>query len=452
MAYDSSNLTMIHGGNGFNLWHYKSSTDLLATIAAYGYMTGPESGSMVKANDRMTVVGADASAEYVVSGGGEGRGVAMDYIDGTRHVRDDKKVYIGTLITQTDLLAGTSHFVGIHVAGYITRMTTVVKKAVTTGGVLTVELAGTAVPGLSITIEDAATVGTVQSAIPDNPYLAANLVPAITAGGTGDIELVGDSSFATAGEVYITIEISPFPSSISNNVMVGNFINQTDLMAATSHFIIAPVAGYIVAGHSVVKKAIASTGGSLTVELGGTAVNGLAVVVANSAAVGDNDTDAPSSLTHATAAVTAGQAIELVGDAAFNSAGELWMSVEINPTTDTDVLAYCSSHIEQVDLLAGTSHFVTAPVSGYISKLSTVVKKAVTTGGAITLELGGEGVLGISNTIADSATVGSLVTSTPTKTNDLSTRVAKGDAIEIVGDTAFATAGELWVLVEITPA
>jgi len=233
--------------------------------------------------------------------------------------------------------------------------------------------------------------------------------------------------------------------------LVGNFINETDLMAATSHFVISPVAGQIETGSSVIKKAIASTGGTLTVEYGGTAVNGLDVVVANSAAVGDNDTDDASSLTHATGLVTANTGVELVGASEFNSAGALWFGVEINPTTNSEKLVYCESFIEQTDLLAGTSHFVIAPCSGHVSRLTTVVKKAVTTGGSITLELGGEAVTGISCTIANSDAVNTIKTSVPSVAGAEYARVTKGDAIEIVGDTAFATAGELWAQITITP-
>ena len=189
----------------------------------------------------------------------------------------------------------------------------------------------------------------------------------------------------------------------------------------------------------------------MTVELGGTAVTGLSCVVANSAAVGDNDTDDAADLSGTTGAVTAGQAIELVGDSAFASSGDLWESVEINPTTDADVLAYASDFIGQTDLLAGTSHFVIAPVSGYIVRARSVVKKAVTTGGTMTIELGGEAVKGLSIVVANSSSVGDIDTGTPDGTNTSDTRVSKGDAIEIVGDATFASAGEVWVQVEIQP-
>jgi len=452
MAYDAKQLTSLAYGNGHSLWHYKASSatgDSLATITAPGYFTG-DSGNGVSPGDRMTITGSDAQADYIISSGGTGSGIHVDLVDGSRRVHEHKKEYYGTLLTQTDLLAGTSHFLFTHAKGYITRFSAVVKKAVTTGGTLTIELAGTAVPGLSITIADADAVGTTYTSVPDNPTLAANLIPELTAGGTGDIELVGDSNFATAGEVYVLVEVSPYDAT-DNNILVGNFINETDLMAATSHFVITPVAGYIETGSTVIKKAISSTGGSLTVEYDTTAVSGLAVVVANSAAVGDNDTDDAASLTGATGLVTANTGVEFVGDATFDSAGALWMGVEINPTDNSDKLVYCDSFIEQTDLLAGTSHFVIAPCSGHISRFTSVVKKAVTTGGTLTLELGGDKVQGIDVVVADSSSVNDIDTDTPAVSGADYTRVTKGDVIEIVGDSTFASAGEVWVQITITP-
>jgi hypothetical protein len=449
MTYSATNLTSLAYGNGHSLWHYKSSSDSLSTISDPGYFTG-DSGNGVNTGDRMTIAGSDSQADFVISSGGENSGIHVDIVDGSRRVHEHNKEYFGALINQIDLLAGTSHFRFTHVKGYITRFSAVIKKTVTTGGVLSVELAGTAVAGLSITIPDGAVAGTVYTSVPDNPTLAANLVPELAAGGTGDIEFVGDSSFGTAGEVYVLAEISPY-TAINNNILVGSFVNQTDLMAATSHFVISPVDGQIETGSTVVKKAIASTGGTMTVEYATTAVNGLSVVVANSAAVGDNDTDDASSLTHATGAITANTGIELVGDAAFDSAGELFMGVEINPTTNSEKLIYVDSLIQQTDLLAGTSHFVIAPCSGHISRMSTVVKKAVTTGGTLTIELAGEKVKGIDVVVANSSAVNVIDTAVPSITGADYTRVTKGDAIEIVGDATFATAGEVFVQITITP-
>ena len=106
--------------------------------------------------------------------------------------------------------------------------------------------------------------------------------------------------------------------------------------------------------------------------------------------------------------------------------------------------------IAETDLLAGTSHFVASPVAGHVTKCTTVVKKAVTTGGAITVEIGGVAVAGLSVVVADSSAVGDIDTDQPTTPTESTAVIAKDGAIEIVGDAAFATAGELHGFVEVT--
>jgi hypothetical protein len=109
-------------------------------------------------------------------------------------------------------------------------------------------------------------------------------------------------------------------------------IDATRLNAGTSVYLVTPEAGFIERMTTVCTTAI-TTGGTLTVENATVAVTGLAVVVA-AASVGDMDTDQPA------AAVLAGNdatgqfaqrgAIEIVGDAAFDSAGALNVEVELN--------------------------------------------------------------------------------------------------------------------------
>jgi hypothetical protein len=76
---------------------------------------------------------------------------------------------------------------------------------------------------------------------------------------------------------------------------------------------------------------------------------------------------------------------------------------------------------------------------------------AVTTGGALTVEIGGTAVTGLTNTIADAATAGTVVTDTPADPYNVTSLVAANGAIELVGDAAFATAGIVSQFVEVTP-
>lgn len=99
--------------------------------------------------------------------------------------------------------------------------------------------------------------------------------------------------------------------------------------------------------------------------------------------------------------------------------------------------------INQTDLLAGTSQELIAPVDGYLVELHTTVQTAVTTGGAITVKTGdalATTVAGLTNTIADAATVGTRLSSSATS-GSASRVVSKGDRISIQSAAGFATAG-----------
>jgi hypothetical protein len=104
--------------------------------------------------------------------------------------------------------------------------------------------------------------------------------------------------------------------------------------------------------------------------------------------------------------------------------------------------------INQTDLLAGTAQNLVAPIAGTIKRLRTIVQTAVTTGGTITLKEGTTLVAGLSVTVANAATVGTVAASTPTA-GDASTVVAAGDRIQVV-PASFATAGAVNYEIEIS--
>ena len=444
MAYNSSNLSLLGGANGFHNWHYRT-TDAMSVVNAAGYFTG-DAINMLGARDLITIEADGSGGTYLVENSGAEVSltpIASDF------VFDRNKVYLTMEIDQVDLLAGTSHFVVSPVAGFVSRMTTVVRSAVTTGGTITLELATVAINGLSNVVADAATAGTLITDAPTSPgkrpESGGNVVAARAA-----IEIVGDAAFATAGQVTVMIEITPDEPN-GNNVYISRYLNQVDLLAATSHFITSPVAGQI-ARMTTVSTVDVTTGGTLTVELGGTAVTGLAVVVGNAGGVGDIDTDVPTSVASATGTVAAGGAIEIVGDAAFATTGTLWCLLEITPATASDAKVYVEDYIQETDLLAGTSHFVAAPCTGHISNVFTASTVDITTGGTITIELGGVAVPGLGVVVGDAGGVGDSDDDAPLVASDANNAVTKGDLIEIVGDAAFAAAGTLGVLIEITPS
>lgn len=110
-------------------------------------------------------------------------------------------------------------------------------------------------------------------------------------------------------------------------------IPATELAAGTSIEIIAPFDGYIDEVQSIVQEAV-GTGGTLTVEINGTPVAGLSVVVADSAAKGDVDTDTPTAKS-STRAFSKGDRLEVIPSAAFATSGALNGNILCN-SADTD--------------------------------------------------------------------------------------------------------------------
>lgn len=109
---------------------------------------------------------------------------------------------------------------------------------------------------------------------------------------------------------------------------------------------------------------------------------------------------------------------------------------------------YIPFEIEQTELLAGTSEEIVCPVAGRITGFRGIVQGAVTTGGAVTLEINTVAVTGASFTLENSATKGTAYNSSAITA--LNT-VAVGDRIEVQPDAAIDTAGQLNGLIEITP-
>lgn len=107
--------------------------------------------------------------------------------------------------------------------------------------------------------------------------------------------------------------------------------------------------------------------------------------------------------------------------------------------------------LNQVDLLAGSTNSaqIQAPISGVCSKVGTVIRKAITTGGTITFQDAATAFVGATITIANSAAQGATQVVTPTS-GDASLVVAKNDVLQVI-PASFATAGEVDGFIEITP-
>lgn len=94
-------------------------------------------------------------------------------------------------------------------------------------------------------------------------------------------------------------------------------LTEAEMDAGGSFWVIPNVTGVVHDAATVVENTV-TTGGDITFEIGGTAVDGLTVTIANSAVAGEVDT-ATATYGHASTAITAGTAIEIVVPAAFNA-------------------------------------------------------------------------------------------------------------------------------------
>ncbi len=101
--------------------------------------------------------------------------------------------------------------------------------------------------------------------------------------------------------------------------------------------------------------------------------------------------------------------------------------------------------INSTDLLAPTNQETVVPFAGYLKTYMLTVQVAVTTGGAVKLQLNGADVTGATVTIADAAAAGTRYTATFTEV-----AVAAGDRIAIVPAAAIATAGSANAVIGFT--
>jgi len=109
---------------------------------------------------------------------------------------------------------------------------------------------------------------------------------------------------------------------------------------------------------------------------------------------------------------------------------------------------YLPFSINDTDLAAGTAQNLIAPAAGSISKVSTIIQVAIVTGGAITVKVGTTDVVGLSITVADSATEGTVQSDTPTV--DGTEVVTAGQRIQIVPSAAFNGGGAVNGVLELT--
>lgn len=130
------------------------------------------------------------------------------------------------------------------------------------------------------------------------------------------------------GSDGVWVDISPAAlTDTTRSIFLPWSINETDTLAGTSAELVCPAAGRIVRNSVIVQKAV-TTGGDVTAAVGVTAVDGLACTIADAATKGTVVTDVPTA-GHASAVVAAGDRIQIIPAAAFNTAGAVSGVLEI---------------------------------------------------------------------------------------------------------------------------
>ena len=117
-------------------------------------------------------------------------------------------VKVQFMVGQTDLLAGTSHFMPSPVKGFVKQYNVSIQIAINTGGALGLELDGVDVFGedgvaLVVTVANSATAGTDLQQSVQSSSLTAEVAQ------YADIEATHASEFATAGAINIVVSVIP---------------------------------------------------------------------------------------------------------------------------------------------------------------------------------------------------------------------------------------------------
>jgi len=107
-----------------------------------------------------------------------------------------------------------------------------------------------------------------------------------------------------------------------------------------------------------------------------------------------------------------------------------------------------ASEYPATELAAGTPIDFTAPHEGFVVGLRVIVQTAIVTGGVVTLKIGTTDVPGVSITVPDAATKGTVLYAAATAGAD-NRKALKGQRMQLVASAAFNGGGALGCTVEM---
>lgn len=245
-------------------------------------------------------------------------------------------------------------------------------------------------------------------------------------------------------EIGVKIDglIKAFEISDNKRLM---YATLADVSTASTTAVTSSVTGYITKITTVLEGAITVGDAAISFDIGGTAITGSAITVANAAsAAGDVDTASPTGLRK----VVPGSVITATTDGGSTTEQSLYIVYEVSQhDAATNDKVYVTCHL--ADVSADSSTFVVSPIAGQVTKVWSVLHSAITVANAIvTAKIGGVAMTNGALTITQAGSAaGDVDTATPTAANV----VAAGGAIELDSDGGSTTTAAMTFTLEITP-
>ena len=306
MAFNILNLEAVGGqsrrGRTVQKYVYRTA-DTYATVIAANYFSDIkdklEVGDIIDVE--IVTFAADNITVTAKSGGFTMKvGVSTSALFYVHPVASEENELLITSLT--DISTASNVSLTANMAGDIVGITTVLAGVITVGdAAITFTNGGVAIENSAITVANAGSaVGTVDTSSPSGVR---------TIAATSAIVMLSDGGSTGTQILYVVYEVAPSVGGAAGKVQVHT--SMLDCSAASSVWAIAPKAGTIVKCWTVINNAITVGDAAITFELGGTAITGAGITIANAgSAAGTVDSSVPTALN----VVTEGQAIECITD------------------------------------------------------------------------------------------------------------------------------------------
>jgi len=301
MAFNLANFAQLsdHGNDNIpHIWGYRSAGDSLATILAEDYFNTAAAPHNLNEGDTIHVHCRDAISGSLATDAF----AAVDTTSTLTVTHVDHGLSEGNKIT----FAGATLGAGITAAQMNTEHTIT---SVTNANTYVITTAGTAT-STDATIGGASITFTAAEGGQRIAILQVQAVGVDSNGNPSNVAVSVLDGLAQEGGVWVSTFLEEFST-------------------AKSVWAVAPVAGYVNRVHTVLYGAITGGDAAITMELGGTAVTGVAITIANSgSAAGDVDSATATALN----IVAAGAAIEVISDGGSTGANvDAMVYIEIVP-------------------------------------------------------------------------------------------------------------------------